>query len=444
MSDSSLDAAIATLQRATELDPMSIDAWYALGRALEAKQDAAGAHAALSAVLELDPSHRAARILRADALKTLGALAEAESELRDVLREDPSSVPAWVGLVNLRPRVGDDDVEQLSRLHGSAALAPAHRIDIAFAYASALEAAGRNAEAFDVFRAANAARRATFRWNAPAVSALVDDILSAFAAKPAASENARAGHDVVFLVGMPRSGSTLAEQILASHPEVSAGGETGWLAAILQAESERRGTRFPHWVADADADDWTRLGHDYLARAASRREPGTLFTDKTTTNWQTLGAIRRMLPGARVVHCVREPLETAWSCYRQDFAGEQLWSYDIIELAAFYGDEARAMRAWCERDPKSIHTHRHETLLADPRASIGALLAHCGLAFDERCLRFDQAGREVRTASAAQVRRPLEAPVPAVQRYGGRLDPLRQALRARGVFDSGSEGKTYT
>ncbi|HET7923671.1 MAG TPA: sulfotransferase, partial [Rhodanobacteraceae bacterium] len=348
-----IDAAIAMFRQATTLDATTIDAWYNLGRALEAKQDAAGVHAALSAVLELDPSHRAARILRADALKMLGALAEAEADLRIVLRDDPSSVPAWVALVHLKSsRVEADDIAHLERLHRSDTLAPAHRMDIDFAYASALEAAGRYTEAFDVFRTANAARRTTFRWNASAISALVDEILAAFRAVPAPGEEPRRGDDVAFLVGMPRSGSTLAEQILAAHPRVTGGGETGWVAAILQAESRRRGTRFPFWAEAASAGDWSRLGHEYLARVASRRRDGTLFTDKTPTNWQTLGAIRRMLPGARIVHCVRDPLETAWSCYKHDFAGEQLWSYDIVELAAFFGDEVRAMRAWRERGNK--------------------------------------------------------------------------------------------
>ena len=430
-----IDAAIGMLRHATALDATAIDAWYNLGRALEANDDASGAHAALSAVLELDPAHRPARLLRADALKTLGVLAEAESELRSVLRDDPSSVPAWVALVNLKSsRVDAGDIVQLERLHRDGSLAPAHRIDIGFAYAGALEAAGRSAEAFDVFRAANAARRATIRWNAAAVSALVDDILAAFAAAPAVSGDAHRGDDVVFLVGMPRSGSTLAEQILAAHPRVTGGGETGWVAAILQAESQRRGARFPHWIASASGDDWSRLGREYLARVA--RHGGDMrFTDKTPTNWQTLGAIRRMLPGARIVHCVRDPLETAWSCYKQDFAGEQLWSYDIVELAAFFGDEARAMRTWHARFPGCIYTHAYEALLAAPRAAIEALLAYCGLAFDEACLGFDRVDREVRTASAAQVRRPLEASVPAAQRYGARLDPLREALVGRGVFE---------
>jgi hypothetical protein len=237
----------------------------------------------------------------------------------------------------------------------------------------------------------------------------------------------------VFLVGMPRSGSTLAEQILAAHPLVTAGGETGWLTGVLQAESVRRGIPFPSWVGDATRDGWTRLGDEYLARVDRVRAPGTHFTDKTLTNWQTLGAIRRMLPGARVVHCRRDALETAWSCYKHNFASEQFWSYDIAELAAFFGDCERAMRAWNARFPGWIHAHEHEALLADPERATRSLLDASGLSFDPACLRFENADREVRTASAAQVRAPLRADDRIARKYGALLDPLRAALAVANV-----------
>ncbi|HVT32146.1 MAG TPA: sulfotransferase [Rhodanobacteraceae bacterium] len=430
-----IDEAIAALGRATALDPMLLDAWFNLGRALALRRDGAGAQAAFDAVLEIEPRHRAARILRAETLKMLGRIGESESELRDVLREDPSSVPAWTALSNLKSPGAAADVEALGNLHRTATLAPTERIDIAFAYAAALETAERSAEAFAMFREANAICRRTIAWDARAVGALVDTILAAFpAAEPEPSRGAAAaGHEVVFLVGMPRSGSTLAEQILAAHPDVAAGGETGWVAEILQAESVRRGIRFPLWAAQAACEDWTRLGAEYLARANAQRRTRRVFTDKTLTNWQTLGALRRMLPASRIVHCRRDALETAWSCYKHHFAGDQLYSYDFDELAAFFGDSLRAMREWNERHPDWIRAHVHEDLIAAPEAATRALLSACGLAFDPACLCFERVEREVHTASAAQVREPLRAGRSAAARYGALLDPLRAALAAYGV-----------
>ena len=424
------DAAERAFRRATELDPMFVDAWLNLGRALDLRHDAAGAHDAFAAVLELAPSHQPARILRAEALKTLGRVAEAEAALRAVLRENPSSVAASVALANLKPARAED-AEALARLSREPALSSVERIDVGFALGQALEASGRFGEALAVLQTANAAKRATFGWDAARVSALVDAILEASPATDSASQDRGAG--IVFLVGMPRSGSTLAEQILAAHPSVTAGGETGWLTGVLQAESVRRDAAFPTWVRDAGPDDWTRLGEEYLARVERVRASSTHFTDKTLTNWQTLGAIRRMLPAARIVHCRRDPLETAWSCYKHNFASEQFWSYDIAELAAFFGDCERAMRAWHARFPGWVRAHEHEALLADPERATRALLDACGLEFDSACLRFQNADREVRTASAAQVRAPLRADAGVARRYGALLDGLRSALADRGA-----------
>lgn len=423
-----VEAAIMAFRRALDLDPHSIGAAYNLGRALDQHGDAAAACAAFDAALRIDPRHRPSRILRAECLKQLGRLAEAERDLREVLREDPNSVATWVALANLRAFAPDGgDLEAVARVYADARLGEERRSDLGFAYGATLEAAGRYAEAFEVLHAANAAKRRRVRWNAAAVSTLVDDILAAFEA-PHAEDDTTRGAGAIFLVGMPRSGSTLAEQVLAAHPQVASGGEREDVARVLQQESKRRGRRFPAWIAEATASDWRRLGEGYLERCASWRGDRLHFTDKTLTNWQTLGAIRRMLPGARIVHCVRDPLETAWSCYKQNFGEAQFFTYDMAELAAFLRDCARALRAWSVRHPGWIHRHQHEALLAQPEARTRALLAACGLDFDPACLRFHEVQREVHTASAAQVRKPLQRGVPLGERYGALLDPLRRQL----------------
>ena len=428
------DAAIAAFRHALDLDPASIGAAYNLGRALDLRGDAAAALAAFDSALRIDPRHRPSRILRAECLKQLGHLGEAEDALRAVLREAPDTVAAWVGLANLRA-LAPGDLDAVARLYADASVHEAQRIDLGFVYGALLETAGRYAEAFATLQAANAAKRRSLRWNPTAVSALIDDILAAFAPPPDLGETASGeegdparGAGAIFLVGMPRSGSTLAEQILAAHPQVTSGGETEDVARLLQEESQRRGRRFPTWVGEADAADWRRLGEEYLRRCATWREGRAHFTDKTLTNWQTLGAIRRMLPGARIVHCVRDPLETAWSCYKQHFGEAQFFAYDFADLGAFSRDCARAVRAWDTRHPGWIHVHAHEALLAQPEARTRALLDACGLAFDPACLDFHQARREVHTASAAQVRRPLQRGAALAERYGALLDPLRRAL----------------
>jgi len=426
-----LDGAIASFRRALELDPALIDAACNLGRALDLRGDAAAARDAFDQALRIDPQHMPARLQRAESLKQLGELAEAERDLRAVLQRTPDSAAALAALAHLRSGETDGvDVAALARAYADPQLDETQRIDLGFAYGATLEAAGRYAEAFEVLQAANAAKRRRVSWNAAAVTHLVDEILAAFPAATDDECDATRGRGAIFLVGMPRSGSTLAEQILAAHPAVAGGGEREDVARVLQRESKRRGRRFPTWVAEADPADWRRLGEDYLALCADWRGEREYFTDKTLTNWQTLGAIRRMLPGAHVVHCVRDPLENAWGCYKQNFAEAQFFTYDFADLAAFAADCAYAMRIWDARHPGWIHRHDHAALLAQPEAATRTLLAACGLAFDPACLRFHEVRREVHTASAAQVRRPLQRRVPLVERYGALLDPLRHALEA--------------
>lgn len=423
-----LEAAEQAFRRASELDPCLLDPWLNLARALEMRGDVAGACAAYDAAVEVAPQRTATRILRADALRTLGRLDEAEAELRALLDDAAAAPSAWIGLFNLKAiRPGGSDDAALARVVASGRGTPAQRIALGFARANLLEAEQRHAEAFAAFADANAARRREIRWNASAVSALVDAILAAFAAPPPLQD--ATGADLVFLVGMPRSGSTLAEQILAAHPDVVGGGETNLVARVLQEESTRRGVRFPQWVGDADARDWRRLGGDYLARVAPMRRAGARFTDKTLPNWQVLGAILRMFPGARIVHCVRDPLETCWSCWKHNFGEAQFFAYDFAELAAFHRDSLRAMAHWRAQAPASIHALVHEALLDAPEAGVRALLAHCGLAFDPACLRFHEVDRNVHTASAAQVRRPLRRDTAVTAGYGALLDPLRLLLR---------------
>jgi len=200
------------------------------------------------------------------------------------------------------------------------------------------------------------------------------------------------------------------------------------IGIVLQEESEARHSDYPQWVGAATAADWERLGRRYLERTA-RWQTRARFTDKGLSNWQTLGAIFAMLPGAKVVHSRRDPVETCWSCFKQLFPVGQPFTYDIAELATFHADYDRMMRFWHERYPGRIHDFIYEDLLADPDTRVRALLDYSGLSFEEGCLNFHQSTRAVRTPSAAQVRQPLRGDTARAPRYGELLDPLRAALR---------------
>jgi hypothetical protein len=175
------------------------------------------------------------------------------------------------------------------------------------------------------------------------------------------------------------------------------------------------------------SDDWRRLGERYLERTAHWRQQRPVFTDKMPGNWYYIGAIRAMLPGARIIACRRDPLETCFSCYRQHLDNNE-YTRTFADLAAYWRDYDRAIRHWRSLHPAHVHEHVYEDLLANPEACIRRLLEFCGLPFEEACLRFHETARDVRTPSAMQVRQPLRRDTARSDRYGALLDPLRQAL----------------
>lgn len=424
-----MSGAVVALRRACELAPQRANYWYNLAKALEGVADAAEACTALTRFLELEPEDAEARILRADSLKTLGRLEEAEADLRHVLARHPDSIEAWTPLVNLKAvRLSEHDLAEIRRVHSLPGMKEDYRISLGFAYGQALEANRRYAEAFEVLVETNTAKRKHIQWDSVRTSRFVDDTMQAFAQPLLQAPDSRRGQEVILLFGMPRSGSTLIEQILSAHPQVEGSGEISDLGVVLYEESVRRGMDIPQWAPMATAEDWARLGNTYLERTARWRRQRPIFTDKELGKWQLVGAARAMLPGARFIHCRRDPVETCWSCFKHEFKTDQLYSYDFRELAAYWRDYDRLVRFWQAQYPGLIYDYVYEELVERPEAEIRRLLDFCDLPFDPACLRFHEVDRDVRTASAGQVRQPLDRNTAQAGYYGALLDPLRSAL----------------
>ena len=299
---------------------------------------------------------------------------------------------------------------------------------MAFTLGKVYEERERFAEAYTAFTRGNGIARTKIPWNAAAFSTQVGSILKAFEA-PVDRASSRQGEGLIFIVSLPRSGSTLTEQILAAHPSVDAGDERMDLFDVIAAEGNRRKQPLARWAPHATQDDWQRLGDDYLSRSMQWRSGRSFATDKMPVNWLWLGVALAMLPGARVVESRRDILETAWSCFCHVFtSGAQEFSYDFESIAAYARDRDRAMEQWKTLYPSRIRTQSYEDLVADNETQVRELLAFCGLEFDPACLRFYEAKRSVRTASASQVREPLRKNTARTAKYGALLDPLRTAL----------------
>ncbi|MBS0557864.1 MAG: sulfotransferase [Proteobacteria bacterium] len=421
------DAAIAALRRACELKPDFAAAWYNLGIVLVRCVRYREAEAALRRALAIDPRNAGARAQLADALKVAGDNDAAIAEYRKVLAAHPGAGMAWWGLANIKTvPLTMADVESLRAALHDARAGDDDRIAMGFALARALDDQGRPGESLQALAQANAIARRRRTWDAASFDAHLATMDAVLARASGADDPALGGH-VIFVVGLPRSGTTLAEQILASHSQVEGAGELPDLTLTLNEESRRRGAPFAQWAATLAPADWSRLGRRYLERTAYWCERKPRFVDKMPNNWIQIGAIRAMLPAARIVVCRRDALETCLSCYRQHFAGND-WTRDFADLAAYWHAFDRTARAWQVRCPRSLRLHDYEALVAEPATQIRELLDFCGLPFEEACLRFHESARAVRSPSAAQVRQPLRADTARAGDYGALLDPLRVAL----------------
>lgn len=426
---------LACLQEACDLAPLAPAAWYNLGRALQAAARIPEARSALEKALSLAPTHVKARITLADVLANLGDTASTVSHYREVLRQEPTNAKAWFALANLKTvAFAMEDVTRLRGLFRREESPADARAQFGFALAKALEDQKDYPAAFDVLRQANGIKRRSSPWNAAEETARVESIMRAFGTTPPRPLRGSLGEEAIFIVSLPRSGSTLLEQILASHPLVEGANEIDDLPWILGEESKRRGLPFPQWVPAATAEDWARLGGEYLERTRRWRRQRPRFTDKNLDNWAFVGAIRAMLPGAKIVNSRRDPVETCFACYRQLFRAGANFSYDLDDMALHYAAYDRLSRFWKERFPQDYRDQRYEDLQDDPEGQIRQLLRFCDLEFDPACLAFHATERPVlSTASAAQVRQPMRKDTARGRFYAGELEPLRIRLRQAGV-----------
>jgi tetratricopeptide (TPR) repeat protein len=424
------DGAIMHWRRACDLDSQQPMLWFNLGRNLQQLGTTHEALAALEKANALAPDFLPASILLGDALVHLGRFDEGAARYRAALALHPACGDAWRGLANIqtRPLTTSDRAAIEAQLRRRD-IVDTDRIAMCYALGKIEEDHARYPQAFAALSTANALLRQRAPWSAQALSDFVDAALAATTALPPPLAP-QLGQEVIFIVGLPRSGSTLLEQMLAAHPQVEGASELPDLGEVLQAESLRRGQRYPTWVAQASAEDWQRLGREYLARTAAWRQRRPRFTDKMPDNWKHVGVLRAMLPGATVIDMRRDPLETGWSCFKQQFYQLPHFSCDLNDIAAYIHHCERAMERWRQRDPMRIHLQRYESLQADPESELRRLLCACDLPYDQRCLEFHRAERSVRTASAAQVRQPLRADTSRAVLYGALLDPLRGALNS--------------
>ena len=418
--------AATTLQHALE-QRNDVATLIELGIVLDAGADADAALDVADRLIAMQPECSRARLLRARNLQALGRIDDTAREYRELIRRGQEIPAAWFGLMDIKTiRLDSAALAALQLAYRDPRWNDVERTLLGFAYGRACEDAANYVEAVQSISLANRLARRRVNWDSAKWTRHVADISSAFD-QVTESAPADLGNEVIFIVGLPRSGTTLVEQILAAHPSVEGANELPDLAAVIEQESRRVAIPFPKWVTKATAADWERLGNDYLERTRRWRADKPLHSDKMPENWPYVSAIRAMLPGARIIDSRRDPVETAWSCFKQLFGPNRVgYSYDPVELAQYWRDYNGFMRAQAQRHALHLHVQSHEALTANLEIEVRALLEFCGLQWNAACLHPHRAERAVRTASAAQVRQPIRKATASTAAYGESLEIFRQ------------------
>lgn len=360
-------------------------------------------------------------------LKTVGRLDDGIAAYRKAIAIQPSLGEAWWSLANLKTVKFDEaDVAAMQGALRKSALSDEDRFHLDFALGKAMHDAGRTDEAFAHYSAGNALRLKTQPYRPRLLTNIVDRCVKEFTAEFFAEHDGGCeAPDPIFVVSLPRSGSTLLEQILSSHSQVEGTTELQDIPAISRTIGD-----YPRDVLKLDAAARREFGEEYLKRASvQRRTDRPYFVDKLPNNWLFVPLIHLILPNAKIIDARRHPLSCCFSNYRQHFSRGQDFTYDLASLGRYYSDYVRLMAHIDTALPGRVHRVIYERMVEDTEGEVRALLEYCGLEFEPQVLEFYKTERAVRTPSSEQVRRPIYRDATEEwQRYEPHLGPLKEAL----------------
>ena len=412
-----LDEAETHYGRAIELQPDFAVAHYNLGIVLQERERNDEAIAQYRLALSYRADHVDALINLSNCLRQQGTIGEARATLERVLELRPDNVEALCNLAQLKTYApGDPQIERLlSQQHRLPSLHGHGRIRYWFALGKMFEDVGRYDESFAAYSRGNGLKHAQTPWDEASHLDTQRRIVATFTPAVigrAAADASAEGPVPVFIVGMPRSGTSLLEQVLSTLPGIHGAGEITCLAETLEsalAAHEADGFQFPELFGDYSTNQFLQLGRGYIERIRALAPQASHIVDKLPANFTHIGLIHLMFPNARIVHAMRDPMDSCFSCFSRLFSGENLgFTYDIGALGRYWASYRDLMRHWREVLPDGrLLEVSYETMVADFENQARRLVDYLGLPWDARCLEFHDSKRQVKTASNAQVRRPI-------------------------------------
>jgi tetratricopeptide (TPR) repeat protein len=433
------DEAEEVIRRAVTLDPGHAEAHFNLGNVLMLLGRYHEAEAATRRAIALKPTLAGAHHNLGVALMDLGRLTEAREASERAIALAPREPMHFRQLGEVMKYANGDPfltaLEVLSK--DEASLAVTKQIDLHFALAKAYADIGRPEDEFRRLLAGNKLKRARIEYDEAAVLGVIDRVQQVFTSEfiRVAQGAGEPSVTPIFIVGMPRSGTTLVEQILASHPQVYGAGELKMLdRAVADVHSSmHEAPAYPEMALHMSDEHFRKLGLTYLAGVRQLAPAASHVIDKMPANFVFAGLIHLALPNATIIHAVRDPVDTCISCFSKLFTEGNFQTYDLAELGRYYRHYQALMQHWHEvLPPQRILDVHYEDTVADVERVARRIVAHCGLPWDQRCLEFYSTERIVRTSSAAQVRRPIYASsIGRRYSYGALLEPLLAELRPR-------------
>jgi len=426
--------ALDAVQRVIKLQPQLPFGFMIRGGILGKMSDHEGAIKSYQDALNVEPDHMGSNMGLGNVLKTVGRFEESVAAYKKCIEIQPLFAEAYWSLANLKTYTFDEsEIKKMEEHAANDQMPISNKAFFHIALANAKEKQKDFGEAWVHFQKGNDLRREEEVYDSVQTQVTHDDLIEVFDEELFKSKKGKGcqSQAPIFIVGLPRSGSTLIEQILASHSQVEGTKELPDLSLLTRklTRSRPQGIKYPKAAKDMTDEELIEFGESYLTTTKKYRTNKNYFIDKMPNNFAHIGFLKMILPNAKIINAQRNPLDSCISSYKQLFYKGQSWSYDLFEIGEYYLEYQRMMDHWHQVIPGEILDLKYDNLINNQQHETERLLNYCGLEWEEGCLKFYETKRSINTASSEQVRQPIyKGAMNAWKNYESHIEPLIETL----------------